>query len=55
LQRFAKPSSPNRRSLASDAARQCCGVIFMSRRADEAIKKWLAYFSAYGIKSGGRL
>jgi hypothetical protein len=33
----------------------CCNGIYASHPGDEAIKTWLAYFSAYGIKSGGAI
>jgi hypothetical protein len=49
LQRFDKPSSLSRRLLASDAAYQRCGDISMNRLVGVAIRKWRAYFSAYGV------
>jgi len=38
--------------LASDAAYQRCGDISMNRLVGVAIRKWRAYFSAYGTMPG---
>lgn len=49
----SKPSSRNRQSPVCDAARRRCGDISTSRLEGATIRKWPAYFSAYGITVRG--
>src|SRR3984893_213143 len=46
--RFSKPSSRSRQSPASVGVLRCCNGICASHLDNEAIKRWPAYFSAYG-------
>src|SRR5256885_5749266 len=45
-------SSRSQQSLASADVRPCSNDICANHHDDVAIKRWLAYFSANGIKSG---
>jgi hypothetical protein len=52
LPRFSKPSFPSQQSPVSGDAQKRYNGIFANHHDAVAIKRWLAYFSADGVKPG---